>query len=143
MDLGCQSSFSISNQIHKMSNYFSLNLNFMKHNASTKKKQAILIQKNVWLLSCELVKSLSWELHFYKQNKAFKICCHWNFLLLDCDWIWIVNHIFAMDLDWIDNPKKIGLSNSLLSCNHSFFENFAVGQEESTIWSFCVFTKLL
>jgi len=21
-------------------------------------------------------------------------------------WIWIVNHIFVMDLDWIDNPKK-------------------------------------
>jgi hypothetical protein len=40
--------------------------------------------------------------------------------LLDCDWIriglsihfekwiwiWIDNHIFLMDLDWIDNPKK-------------------------------------
>jgi len=24
---------------------------------------------------------------------------------LDLDWIWIVNHIFMMDLDWIDNPK--------------------------------------
>ena len=22
-------------------------------------------------------------------------------------WIWIVNHIFVMDLDWIDNPKKL------------------------------------
>jgi len=28
-------------------------------------------------------------------------------------WIWIVNHIFVMDLDWIDNPKTIGFSNSL------------------------------
>jgi len=42
------------------------------------------------------------------------------FKLLDCDWIWIGlsihfekwiwiwidNHIFVMDLDWIDNPKK-------------------------------------
>ncbi len=22
-------------------------------------------------------------------------------------WIWIVNHIFVMDLDWIDSPKKL------------------------------------
>jgi len=22
------------------------------------------------------------------------------------NWIWIVDHTFVMDLDWIDNPKK-------------------------------------
>jgi hypothetical protein len=33
---------------------------------------------------------------------------------LDCQsifkkliWIWILNHIFVLDLDWIDNPKKL------------------------------------
>ncbi len=31
-------------------------------------------------------------------------------------WIWILNHIFVLDLDWIDNQKKIGLSKSLLTC---------------------------
>ena len=29
-------------------------------------------------------------------------------------WIWIGNHKFAKDLDWIGNPKKIGFSNTLL-----------------------------
>ncbi len=29
-------------------------------------------------------------------------------------WIWINNHIFVMDLDWIDNPKKSDWATSCL-----------------------------
>jgi hypothetical protein len=58
---------------------------------------------------------------FQLQNKVLKFFVIDFFLkLLDCDWIWIGlsihfkkwiwiwidNHIFLMDLDWIDNPKK-------------------------------------
>jgi len=29
------------------------------------------------------------------------------------NWIWIVNHIFVMDLNWIDNPKKNRIEQNL------------------------------
>jgi len=57
------------------------------------------------------------------QNKSIKFIVYF-YNDLDCDWIWIVNplkkwiliwivnHIFFMDLDWIDNPKN-RFSNSL------------------------------
>jgi hypothetical protein len=35
--------------------------------------------------------------------------CDWIWIGLSIHlekWIWIVNHIFVMDLDWIDNPKN-------------------------------------
>jgi hypothetical protein len=58
---------------------------------------------------------------FQQQKKLSKFAeIEFFFKLLDCDWIWIGlsihiekwiwiwidNHIFVMDLDWIDNPKK-------------------------------------
>jgi hypothetical protein len=87
-----------------------------------------LIQKNV----CQLIRALSplGITRFTYKIKLSKFAVIAFFLkLLDCDWIWIGlaihfekwiwiwidNHEFAMDLDWIDNPKKIGLSNSLVS----------------------------
>ncbi len=57
---------------------------------------------------------------FYLPKKDFKICCHrkcslscWIVIGLSIHfekwvWIWIwINHKFVMDLDWIDNPKKL------------------------------------
>jgi hypothetical protein len=88
----------------------------MRHNVSNKKSQAILIKKNVWFLC------VSWESHVSHTKYSYQNLLIEIFIkLLDCDWIWIglsiqfekwiwiwiANHIFVMDLDWIDNPKKL------------------------------------
>ncbi len=51
-------------------------------------------------------------------------------------WIWIVNHIFVMDWDWIDNPKKLDWATACkyLTCIRSFedtvcFTNVDLGSE--------------
>ncbi len=64
---------------------------------------------------------------FTNKKKLSKFAVIAFFLnLLDCDWIWIglsihfeewiwtwIVNQFTMDLDRIDNPKTIGLSNNL------------------------------
>ncbi len=95
----------------------------MKHNASFKKSEAIFIQNNVWLLSCDLIRRspVGITCFTYKIKLSKFAVIEYFFKFLDCDWIWIGlsirfkkwiwiwidNHIFAMDLDWIDNPKKL------------------------------------
>ena len=49
---------------------------------------------------------------FNCKQKYLKILFHWIVIGLSIHfekwiWIWIVNHKFAKDLDWIDNPNKL------------------------------------
>ena len=67
-------------------------------------------------VSCELIRDVSWEfydciiklghlifavLYLFSKNSWIGLSIHFE------NQIWIVNHIFVMDLDWIDNPKKL------------------------------------
>jgi len=52
----------------------------------------------------------NYKVYFYDE-----LNCEWIWIGLSIHfekWIWIVNNIFLMDLDWIDNPKKMDLATA-------------------------------
>ncbi len=98
--------------------------------ASSIKIEAIFIQNNVWLVSCDLIRrspvGITCFTNKIKLSKFalieyfFKfLVCFWIWIGLSICfekwiWVWIDNHIFAMDLDWIDNPKKLDWAKACL-----------------------------
>ncbi len=118
LDLDCQSSFCISIQIQKQSYVLSRNQKLTVNLAPAIKPSYFLstfvLHLISWLIKkcllgipclkhlCKILLMFT-AFHFFSSSWiVIGLSIHFKKWI----WIWILNYIFVLDLDWIDNPKN-------------------------------------